>query len=129
MRKRAHGEEKNEVPKEMIDEFALRMRDAERKSGVSVRTLYEKIASGELQSTTVGRRRLVLADSLKQLVMKNASKPMRPSPWIPKEVEAPMDPAQSWEEKGRGKQRRSSSVSRLAREPRLPAATARSDEA
>ena len=87
-----------------IEEFTLRMKDAERKTGISVRTLYERIATGELASTTIGKRRLIFADSLKALLAKNANKPPSRS-WFPKHNPglAPEPSAVPWEGKGRGR--------------------------
>jgi len=48
--------------------IALTMKDASHESGLSVRTLYQLIGAGNLQSTTVGRRRLVLVKSLTEVV-------------------------------------------------------------
>jgi hypothetical protein len=45
------------------------MKDASRESGLSIRTLYSLIGEGKLKSTTVGRRRLVIAKSLETLLL------------------------------------------------------------
>jgi excisionase family DNA binding protein len=44
------------------------MREACRATGLSRTTLYERMAAGELKTTTVGRRRLVNVPSLMLLV-------------------------------------------------------------
>jgi predicted DNA-binding transcriptional regulator AlpA len=44
------------------------MREACRASGLSRTTLYERMAAGDLKTTTVGRRRLVNVRSLLKLV-------------------------------------------------------------
>jgi excisionase family DNA binding protein len=44
------------------------MREACRATGLSRTTLYERMAAGELKTTTVGRRRLVNVSSLLALV-------------------------------------------------------------
>jgi hypothetical protein len=77
------------------------LKDASRESGLSVRKLYALIGQSRLQSTLVDRRRLVLADSLKQLLTENAGAPVKRLPWIPKKSDPGMVPEQSgsWEKK------------------------------
>lgn len=48
--------------------ISLSMRQAEEASGLSRRTLYERISAGELESVTVGRKRLILTDSLRKMI-------------------------------------------------------------
>jgi len=48
--------------------MAMTLRDAVRESGLSERTLYQLIADGKLQSTMVGRRRLILTKSLEKVL-------------------------------------------------------------
>jgi len=48
------------------------MKDASRESGLSVRMLYTLIAEKKLESTRVGRRRLVIAKSLAELLLGKA---------------------------------------------------------
>ena len=48
--------------------IAFRVTDAIRMSGIGRTKLYELIGSGELKSVRIGGRRLILADSLRQLL-------------------------------------------------------------
>jgi excisionase family DNA binding protein len=48
--------------------ITLTMQEAAKESGLSVRILYRLIGQGRLQSTTVNRRRLILANSLVELL-------------------------------------------------------------
>jgi excisionase family DNA binding protein len=52
--------------------ISMTMKQASEESGLGVRTLYELIQEGKLKSTTVGRRRLVNAQSLTELVTRGA---------------------------------------------------------
>jgi hypothetical protein len=77
------------------------LRDAARESGLSVRKLYELIGQNRLQSTMIDRRRLVLADSLRQLLTENAGAPVKRLPWIPRRTDSGLAPEQpgSWEKR------------------------------
>jgi hypothetical protein len=79
------------------------LKDASRESGLSVRKLYALIGQNRLQSTLVDRRRLVLADSLKQLLTENAGAPVKRLPWIPRKGDVSLSPERPspWERKGR----------------------------
>ena len=57
------------------EQLSLTLQEASRSTGLSIRTLYILIAGGKLQSITVGRRRLVLYRSLKELVLSKAVSP------------------------------------------------------
>lgn len=48
--------------------LAYRIPDAVRVSGIGRTKLYQLIASGELRAIRVGGRRLILADSLRELL-------------------------------------------------------------
>jgi len=48
--------------------MSMTLRDAVRESGLSERTLYQLIANGDLQSTVVGRRRLIITKSLEKVI-------------------------------------------------------------
>src|SRR5438046_1229848 len=52
--------------------LTLTMRAAAEATGLSVRTLYNLIAQKKLQSVTVGRRRLIVAKSLEELLLGKA---------------------------------------------------------
>jgi excisionase family DNA binding protein len=58
------------------------MKNASAQTGLSVRKLYDEISAGRLKSATVGRRRLVDAESLKQLVTQGVpcNAPREPQP-------------------------------------------------
>jgi len=56
--------------------ITLTLKDAAKESGLSIRTLYTLIGEGKLKSTTIGRRRLVIAKSLEELLL---GKPRRQS--------------------------------------------------
>jgi excisionase family DNA binding protein len=56
----------NQIPFEQRP--SCTMREACRATGLSRTTLYERMAAGELKTTTVGRRRLVNVPSLLKLV-------------------------------------------------------------
>ncbi len=58
----------NTKPASNIDVRAYRVRDAARTYGLSRTTLYKLLAEGRLQSVKVGRRRLILRDSLDALL-------------------------------------------------------------
>jgi excisionase family DNA binding protein len=53
-----------------IAALSLTLRQASEVTGLSVRKLYELIGEGKLASVTVGRRRLVIAKSLEELIAK-----------------------------------------------------------
>jgi excisionase family DNA binding protein len=46
------------------------LKQATEASGLSTRKLYDLIASGNLESTTVGRRRLIIWESLEKLLLR-----------------------------------------------------------
>ena len=48
--------------------ISLSIKDASKESGLSVRMIYRLIGAGKLQSTMIGRRRLIVARSLTELV-------------------------------------------------------------
>ena len=50
-----------------MEPIALRIPDAARISGLARTRLFEMIRSGELKSIKIGKRRLVLAESLRAL--------------------------------------------------------------
>ena len=49
--------------------ISMTMRQASETTGLSVRKLYDLIGEGKLLSVTVGRRRLVIAKSLEELLL------------------------------------------------------------
>jgi excisionase family DNA binding protein len=51
-----------------MKKLSVTMKGASDATGLSVRKLYELIAEGKLKSKTVGRRRLILWESLEQLL-------------------------------------------------------------
>ena len=53
----------------MTQKITLTMRAGSDVSGLSVRTLYNLIGQKKLQSVTVGRRRLIVAKSLEELLL------------------------------------------------------------
>jgi excisionase family DNA binding protein len=57
--------------------ITLTLKDAAKESGLSVRTLYALIGQGKLRSTTVGRRRLVIARSLEDLLLEKTRRHTR----------------------------------------------------
>lgn len=59
-----------------IAKISMTMRQANEASGLSVRMLYTLIAQGRLASVKVGKRRLVIAKSLEELLL---GKPQRQS--------------------------------------------------
>ncbi len=58
----------------MTKKLTLTMRASSDASGLSVRTLYNLIAQKKLQSVTVGRRRLIVAKSLEELLLGKAGR-------------------------------------------------------
>ena len=58
----------------MTNRITLTMKASSDVSGLSVRTLYTLIAQRKLQSVTVGRRRLIIAKSLEELLLGKAGK-------------------------------------------------------
>lgn len=46
------------------------LKKSSEESGLAVRTLYQKIASGELPSVKVGRRRLIPAKALEEFLLR-----------------------------------------------------------
>lgn len=54
----------------MPQKLSMTLKQANEATGLSIRKLYDLIAAGKLQSVRVGRRRLVLAKSLEELVTK-----------------------------------------------------------
>ncbi|MGA2076603.1 MAG: helix-turn-helix domain-containing protein [Terriglobia bacterium] len=53
----------------MNKKITLTMKAGSDVSGLSIRTLYNLIAKKRLQSVTVGRRRLIVAKSLEELLL------------------------------------------------------------
>jgi hypothetical protein len=49
--------------------ISLTLKGASEETGLSVRILYRLIAEGKLETRTIGRRRLILAKSLKDLII------------------------------------------------------------
>jgi excisionase family DNA binding protein len=49
-------------------QISLTMKQASERTGLSPGTLYLLIASGKLQSSLIGRRRLILAKSLEKII-------------------------------------------------------------
>jgi len=58
----------NTKPASNIDVRAYRVGDAARAYGLSRTTLYKLLSEGRLQSVKIGRRRLILRDSLDALL-------------------------------------------------------------
>jgi excisionase family DNA binding protein len=56
----------------MAQKLSMTLKQAREATGLSVRTLYNLISAGKLQSVRVGRRRLILAKSLEELIAKGA---------------------------------------------------------
>ena len=54
-----------------IPVMALTLQKASEISGLSIRKLYDLIGSGQLKSKCIGKRRLVLMDSLRELLYGN----------------------------------------------------------
>lgn len=52
-----------------MKKLSVTMAQASEATGLSVRKLYGLIAEGKLKSTTVGRRRLILWDSLEAMLL------------------------------------------------------------
>jgi excisionase family DNA binding protein len=48
--------------------MSLTLRQASEASGLSIRKIYQLIGSGQLKSKRIGKRRLILMDSLRQLL-------------------------------------------------------------
>jgi excisionase family DNA binding protein len=48
--------------------ISMNMKQASQATGLSVRTLYDRIASGDLESVMRGRRRLILSESLRKFI-------------------------------------------------------------
>ena len=57
--------------------ITLTIKKAAEESGLSVRTLYNRIGSGELPSVLVGRRRLIPAKALEEFLLRGM-KPQAP---------------------------------------------------
>jgi excisionase family DNA binding protein len=62
------GDPLNTKPPSDVDVRAYRVDDAAKAYGLSRSTLYKLLAQGRLKSTLVGRRRLILRDSLDALL-------------------------------------------------------------
>jgi excisionase family DNA binding protein len=60
-----------------MNKISLTMKVASETSGLSVRKLYDLIGEKKLQSVKVGRRRLVIARSLEELLLGKAQKQTR----------------------------------------------------
>jgi excisionase family DNA binding protein len=57
-------------------------RQASRWTGLSLSTLYARIRTGELETATLGRRRLIITDSLKRLIESHSGEfSPHPLPW------------------------------------------------
>jgi excisionase family DNA binding protein len=52
-----------------MQKISLTLKQATEISGLSIRKLYDLIAKDKLKSVTVGRRRLVLYESLEELLL------------------------------------------------------------
>ncbi|HLI30352.1 MAG TPA: helix-turn-helix domain-containing protein [Terriglobia bacterium] len=52
----------------MNEKLSLTLGEASSHTGLSQRTIYNLIAAGKLRSTKIGKRRLVLYDSLEALI-------------------------------------------------------------
>jgi excisionase family DNA binding protein len=57
-----------------IARLSMTMQQAHEATGLSVRKLYGLIAERKLKSVTVGRRRLIIARSLEELLLGKAGK-------------------------------------------------------
>lgn len=53
--------------------ITLTLRRASEESGLSIRTLYNKIGAGELASVKVGKRRLIPARALEEFLLRGGS--------------------------------------------------------
>jgi len=58
---------------EPIERFTAQIKDACRMSGIGRTVLYDLMTRGDVKSVKIGRRRLVLVDSLKQYVKGSSS--------------------------------------------------------
>ena len=56
------------LPDPLLEPLAVRVADATRLTGIGKTKLFELIADGTLETTSVGRRRLILYRSLRQLI-------------------------------------------------------------
>jgi excisionase family DNA binding protein len=68
-----------------IDPIAYTYDEAERVSGLGRSTLKQKIADGELESATFGRRTLIIASSLREMIERHKRPPAdfsRGNPWL-----------------------------------------------
>jgi excisionase family DNA binding protein len=63
-----------------IDPIAYTYDEAERVSGLGRSTLKQKIADGELESATFGRRTLIIASSLREMIERHKRPPRRLQP-------------------------------------------------
>jgi len=67
-----------------LDPITVTIPEASRLTNLSVTTLYAKIKSGTLQSTTVGKRRLIFFRSLVAMMEAGISMPSETRPnWTP----------------------------------------------
>lgn len=57
--------------------LTMTLKNVCRESGLSIRMLYKLIAEKKLESTTVGRRRLVIVKSLEELLLGKAQRQRR----------------------------------------------------
>lgn len=62
------GSPRPDRPPPAVEVLAYRVPDAVKASGIGRTKIYEMILSGELESVTIGRRRLIPADALRRLV-------------------------------------------------------------
>lgn len=60
-----------------MQKISMTLKQASEASGLSVRKLYDLIGERQLQSVTVGRRRLVIAKSLEELLLGKGQKQTR----------------------------------------------------
>ena len=63
---------------EISDRITMPVPDFLRASGIGRTTLYEMLATGELASITIGRRRLIVVDSYRQLIERQTAAAMQP---------------------------------------------------
>ena len=67
-----------------LDPITVTIPEASRLTNLSVTTLYAKIRTGALQSTTVGKRRLIFFRSLVEMMQAGTSMPSDTRPnWTP----------------------------------------------
>ena len=69
--------------------ISFTMKEAAAATGLGRRTLYELIQEGALKSTTIGRRRLVDAQSLTDLISRGVRRVKKPKPIVIEDSPAP----------------------------------------